>query len=97
MFRRVSALALFVFGWAVTSASAAVIRVPAGGDFQQALNQAQPGDTIQFSLPANPVIVLSSGELTVTVAEHWDLTLTGPVSEIGRGRLSADLVEGVTQ
>ena len=37
------------------------------------------------------------GELTVAVAEHWDLTLTGPVSEIGRGRLSADLVEGVTQ
>lgn len=37
------------------------------------------------------------GELTVTVAENWDLTLTGPVSEIGRGTLSADLVEGVTQ
>jgi diaminopimelate epimerase len=37
------------------------------------------------------------GELTVSVAENWDLTLTGPVSEIGRGRLSADLVEGVTR
>ncbi len=35
------------------------------------------------------------GALTVAVAENWDLTLTGPVSEIGRGRLSADLVEGV--
>ncbi len=37
------------------------------------------------------------GELGVAVAENWDLTLTGPVSEIGRGTLSADLVEGVTQ
>jgi len=35
------------------------------------------------------------GELTVAVAENWDLTLAGPVSEIGRGRLSADLVEGL--
>ncbi len=37
------------------------------------------------------------GELTVAVAESWDLTLTGPVSEIGRGALSADLVEGWTR
>jgi len=37
------------------------------------------------------------GDLTVSVAENWDLTLTGPVSEIGRGTLSADLVEGVTR
>ena len=35
------------------------------------------------------------GELTVTVAENWELTLTGPVSEIGRGTLSRDLVEGL--
>jgi diaminopimelate epimerase len=35
------------------------------------------------------------GELTVAVAANWDLTLTGPVSEIGRGTLSADLVEGL--
>jgi diaminopimelate epimerase len=37
------------------------------------------------------------GELTVTVTENWDLTLTGPVSEIGRGTLSADLVKGLTR
>lgn len=37
------------------------------------------------------------GELTVAVSETWDLTLTGPVSEIGRGALSADLVEGLTR
>jgi diaminopimelate epimerase len=37
------------------------------------------------------------GELTVAVAANWDLTLTGPVSEIGRGTLSADLVEGVAR
>jgi diaminopimelate epimerase len=37
------------------------------------------------------------GELTVAVAENWELTLTGPVSEIGRGTLSADLVEGVAR
>ena len=35
------------------------------------------------------------GELTVAVAKHWELTLTGPVSEIGRGTLSRDLVEGL--
>ncbi|MBI4537469.1 MAG: diaminopimelate epimerase [candidate division NC10 bacterium] len=35
------------------------------------------------------------GELTVAVAENWELTLTGPVSEIGRGRLSADLVNSL--
>lgn len=35
------------------------------------------------------------GELTVAVAASWDLTLTGPVSEIGRGTLSSDLVEGL--
>jgi len=35
------------------------------------------------------------GELAVAVADNWDLTLTGPVSEIGRGTLSADLVEGL--
>ena len=35
------------------------------------------------------------GELTVAVAASWDLTLTGPVSEIGRGTLSVDLVEGL--
>jgi diaminopimelate epimerase len=32
------------------------------------------------------------GELRVAVNDAWDLTLTGPVSEIGRGALSADLV-----
>jgi diaminopimelate epimerase len=37
------------------------------------------------------------GELTVVVAANWDLTLTGPVSEIGRGTLSSDLVEGLTR
>jgi diaminopimelate epimerase len=37
------------------------------------------------------------GELTVSVAEDWGVTLTGPVSEIGRGTLSRDLVEGLTR
>jgi len=31
------------------------------------------------------------GELTVSVAANWDLTLTGPASEIARGMLSEDL------
>ena len=35
------------------------------------------------------------GELRVEVSESWDLTLTGPVAEIARGRLSADLAEGL--
>jgi diaminopimelate epimerase len=35
------------------------------------------------------------GELGVAVAESWDLTLTGPVSEICRGALSDDLVHSL--
>jgi diaminopimelate epimerase len=35
------------------------------------------------------------GELSVSVAESWDLTLTGPASEICRGRLSRDLLQGL--
>ncbi len=33
------------------------------------------------------------GELSVSVAETWDLTLTGPASEIARGTLSQDLLQ----
>jgi len=36
------------------------------------------------------------GELAVVVTGGWELTLTGPVSEIGRGTLSADLVGRLT-
>jgi diaminopimelate epimerase len=43
------------------------------------------------------VVESPGGELTVAVAENWDLTLTGPVSEITRGTLSSDLVEGLTR
>ena len=35
------------------------------------------------------------GELAVSVAESWDLTLTGPASEICRGVLSPDLLRGL--
>jgi diaminopimelate epimerase len=35
------------------------------------------------------------GELAVSVADNWDLTLTGPASEICWGTLSADLVQGL--
>jgi len=35
------------------------------------------------------------GELVVQVAESWDLTLTGPASEIARGRLSRDLLRSL--
>lgn len=35
------------------------------------------------------------GELTVSVAPTWDLTLTGPASEIARGALSEDLLRSV--
>jgi diaminopimelate epimerase len=35
------------------------------------------------------------GELTVDVAEGWELTLTGPASEICRGTLSQDLLRGL--
>jgi diaminopimelate epimerase len=35
------------------------------------------------------------GELTVSVAETWDLTLSGPASEIARGTLSQDLLRSL--
>jgi diaminopimelate epimerase len=35
------------------------------------------------------------GELTVSVAESWNLTLTGPASEIARGTLSQDLLRSL--
>ena len=40
-------------------------------------------------------IVSPGGELTVSVAETWDLTLTGPASEIARGTLSQDLLRSL--
>jgi diaminopimelate epimerase len=36
------------------------------------------------------------GALTVSIADTWGLTLTGPVSEICRGRLSEDLLRGLS-
>ncbi len=35
------------------------------------------------------------GELAVSVGENWDLTLTGPASEICRGTLSRDLIRSL--
>jgi diaminopimelate epimerase len=35
------------------------------------------------------------GELTVSVADNWDLILTGPASEIARGSLSLDLLRSL--
>jgi diaminopimelate epimerase len=40
-------------------------------------------------------ILSPGGELTVSVAETWDLTLTGPASEIARGTLSQDLLRSL--
>jgi len=40
-------------------------------------------------------IVSPGGELKVSVAENWDLTLTGPASEIARGSLSQDLLRSL--
>lgn len=37
------------------------------------------------------------GELSVQVGETWDLTLTGPASEICRGTLSDDLLQDLSQ
>ena len=37
------------------------------------------------------------GALAVSVADTWELTLTGPVSEICRGRLSEDLLRGLSR
>ena len=40
-------------------------------------------------------IVSPGGELAISVAENWDLTLTGPASEIACGTLSQDLLQGL--
>ena len=37
------------------------------------------------------------GALAVSIADSWGLTLTGPVSEICRGRLSEDLLRGLSR
>ncbi len=37
------------------------------------------------------------GELRVSVGDSWDLTLTGPASEICRGTLSQDMLRGMSQ
>jgi diaminopimelate epimerase len=37
------------------------------------------------------------GALAVSIADTWGLTLTGPVSEICRGRLSEDLLRGLSR
>jgi diaminopimelate epimerase len=36
------------------------------------------------------------GELRVSVGDSWDLTLTGPASEICRGTLSQDMLRGMS-
>ena len=36
------------------------------------------------------------GSLAVSIADTWELTLTGPASEICRGRLSEDLLRGLS-
>lgn len=42
-------------------------------------------------------IVSPGGELSVQVGEAWDLTLTGPASEICRGTLSDDLLQDLSR
>jgi diaminopimelate epimerase len=51
---------------------------------------------VKNSLTARRVTIESpGGELTVGVTENWDLTLTGPASEICMGRLSQDLLRSL--
>jgi hypothetical protein len=51
--------------------------------------------TIWEHLDGRVTIVSPGGELAVSVAESWDLTLTGPASEIARGTLSQDLLRSL--
>ena len=44
------------------------------GTLRDAINSAAPGDTITFSLPANSVITLTSGQLQI----DKNLTINGP-------------------
>jgi hypothetical protein len=64
-------LALFVSAFALEQASAATITVPAGGDFQAALNSAQPGDVIMLTAGATYkgpfVLPVNSGTGFVTI------------------------------
>ncbi|MBI4573662.1 MAG: diaminopimelate epimerase [candidate division NC10 bacterium] len=51
---------------------------------------------VKNSLTDRRVTIQSpGGELTVGVTENWDLTLTGPASEICVGRLSQDLLRSL--
>jgi diaminopimelate epimerase len=52
--------------------------------------------SVKNGLTGHQVTIESpGGELSVSVAETWDLTLTGPASEICEGTLSQDLLRGL--
>ena len=71
MLRAASLFCLFLFYMAPTSASAANIPVPAGGDLQQALDRARPGDVVTLAAGAtytgNFVLPVTQGNLYVTL------------------------------
>jgi regulation of enolase protein 1 (concanavalin A-like superfamily) len=70
MIRRAATLVLSMFALA-SAASAGTISVPAGGDFQAALNSAQPGDTILLAAGAtyrgNFVLPAKGGTAVITI------------------------------
>ncbi len=74
MTRRISTFVLFGVLFAAATASAGTINVPAGGDLQAALNQAQPGDTILLAAGAtytgNFVLPAKSGTGYITIRSN---------------------------
>ena len=74
---------LVVLLWSAPKLEAATIFVPAGGDLQQALNQAQPGDTILLQEDAefvgNFVLPMKTGDAWITLRSAApDTVLPGP-------------------
>src|SRR5215510_299201 len=74
---------------AVSSARAATITVPAGGDLQAAINDAQPGDTIALEAGAtytgNFKLPAKNGATFITIRTAGDADLPGE-----GGRISPD-------
>lgn len=83
MTRRLTGTVLFSLLTLATNAAAGTISVPAGGNLQQALNQAQPGDTILLAAGAtytgNFVLPAKNGGAYITIrSDAPDSSLPGP-------------------
>src|SRR5262249_61229684 len=79
--RAVSAIVFPAVIASAVSARAATISIPSGGDLQQAINAAQPGDTIALTPGAvysgSFTLTVKSGDAPITIRTAGDAGLPG--------------------